>query len=151
MTITRETPYGAFNFLVSIDGIGDPGEPVAGFSEVAGLGVEIDVVEYRNGNDVRTAPRKLPGLHRPRNVTLKRGLVGDLAVFNWMRDVLRGDAAARRTVTITMLDEGRAASVISFRLINAWPCAWNGPTLSGKGGEVAMESVELCCEALDIE
>ena len=89
MAIERNDPYGAFNFLVEVDG-----QVKAGFHEVSGLGMEIDVIEYRNGNDVER--RKLPGLRRYSNVVLKRGVTGSLGLYEWIDDVRRGNVPAGR-------------------------------------------------------
>ena len=67
----RHTPYGAFNFLVNFDG----GETFGGFSDVSGIGTEITVAEYRNGNEKENHVRKVPGIHKISDVTLKRGIV----------------------------------------------------------------------------
>jgi phage tail-like protein len=150
MAVMRETPYGAFNYLVSL-GDQDPESVQAGFSEVSGLGVTVDVIEYRNGNEKENHPRKLPGLHRTSNVVLERGIIGDLGLFQWLKQVMAGDVAARRTVTISMLDESRSETVLTFRLVNAWPCRWEGPTLAANGRDVAIETLELCHEGLEVE
>ena len=90
--VFRNDPYGEFNFLVTINGISDDGTSVrGGFSEVTGLEVEIVPVEYRTGNDPSLATRKLPGLHKFTNITLKRGVIGDLALWNWINGVLNGN------------------------------------------------------------
>jgi T4-like virus tail tube protein gp19 len=71
MAVLREHPYGRFNFLVDL-GTGNAEGPDAGFQECSQIGMEIGVAEYRNGNDRENAPRKLPGLARVADVTLKR-------------------------------------------------------------------------------
>jgi len=99
MAIERNDPYGAFNFVVEIDG-----EAHAGFQEVSGLGVAIDVIEYRNGNEPTT--RKLPGRHRYQDAVLRRGVIGSLDLFKWIDDVRRGAPLKARGVSIVLLDEG---------------------------------------------
>src|SRR5262249_29027587 len=69
MPVQRANPYGAYNFLVEIDSIVS-----AAFSEVEGLGLEIVYAEYRNGSDPANTVRKLPGLRKYTNITLKRGI-----------------------------------------------------------------------------
>ncbi len=146
---TRENPYGAFNFMVKLGDMGGYDQIAGGFSEVSGLGMEVDYVEYRNGNDKENHVRKLPGLSRAFDVTLRRGVIGDLRLFEWLRATSQGDAAAQ-TVTITMLNE-RRESVVSFVLRNAQPKKWMGPTLNAKGGgEVAMEELVLTCEGVEM-
>ena len=78
----RDTPYGAFNFTVSFDG----GETFGGFSDVSGIGTEITVAEYRNGNEKENHVRKVPGVHKVSDVTLKRGIVDSKSVFDWIKE-----------------------------------------------------------------
>lgn len=149
MATFRNNPYGAFNFLVSL-GQGDESSVVAGFSDVSGLGTEINYSEYRNGNDKVNTARKVPNTYKQEDVTLKRGLVGSTDLFQWIKDVREGNDG-RRTVTITVMDEARNP-VSSFKLVNAQPKKWVGPTLAAKGGgEVAMEELHLTHEGVTYE
>lgn len=144
MPTYRDNPYGAFNFLVNLQN-GQESETVGGFSDVSGLGVEVNYSEYRNGNEKFNTVRKIANTYKNDDVTLKRGLVGSLALFEWLKNVATG-AHDPRLVTITMLDEARNP-VASWELRNAQPKKWTGPTLAAKGGgEVAMEELSLVCE-----
>ena len=149
MATFRNNPYGAFNFLVSL-GQGDESSVVAGFSDVSGLGTEINYSEYRNGNDKVNTVRKVANTFKQEDVTLKRGLIGSTDLFKWVKDVREG-STDRRTVTITVMDEARQA-VATFKLTNAQPKKWVGPTLAAKGGgEVAMEELHLTHEGVVFE
>ncbi|MEK8086441.1 phage tail protein [Aquabacterium sp. A3] len=149
MATLRNNPYGAFNFLVSL-GNGDETSVIAGFSDVSGLGTEINYSEYRNGNDAVNTVRKVPNTFKQEDVTLKRGLVGSTDLFQWVKEVREG-ADRRRSVTITLLDEARNP-VSAFKLLNAQPKKWVGPTLAAKGGgEVAMEELHLTHEGIVYE
>jgi phage tail-like protein len=148
MATFRENPYGAFNYLVAL-GL-DETNVVAGFSDVSGLGNEVNYSEYRNGNDKVNTARKVPNTFKQEDVTLKRGLIGDTALFAWIKATREG-TIDRRQVTITLLDEARGA-VATFRLQNAQPKKWVGPTLAAKGGgEVAMEELHLVHEGIVYE
>ncbi|MGN6526328.1 MAG: phage tail protein [Burkholderiaceae bacterium] len=149
MATQRNNPYGAFNYLVSL-GTGDESSVIAGFSDVSGLGTEINYSEYRNGNDPVGTVHKIANTFKQDDVTLKRGLIGSLDLFQWIKDVREG-ADGRRSVTITLLDEARNP-VATFRLVNAQPKKWVGPTLAAKGGgEVAMEELHLVHEGVSYE
>ncbi len=149
MATFRDNPYGAFNYLVSL-GTGDESTVVAGFSDVSGLGSEISYSEYRNGNEKFNTVRKVANTFKNDDVTLKRGLIGSIDLFEWVKQVREG-THERRTVIITVLDEARQP-VLSFRLRNAQPKKWVGPTLAAKGGgEVAMEELQLVHEGLEVE
>jgi phage tail-like protein len=151
MPVFRENPYGAFNYVVALGGSqgdGSEGSVVGGFSDVSGLGTDISFSEYRNGNERFNTVRKVPNTHKVDDVTLKRGLVGSDDLFTWMKTVRDGTADPRQ-VTITLLDEGRNA-VGTWRLRNAQPKKWSGPTLAAKGGgEVAMEELHLVHEGIE--
>src|SRR5829696_8939914 len=116
-TLREATPYSAFNFIVALggeQGTGDAGAIVGGFSDVSGLGNEINYAEYRNGNERVNTVRKVPNTHKLDDITLKRGLVGSIDLFNWMKTV-RDGTPEPRDVTITLLDEARNP-VASWRL-----------------------------------
>lgn len=147
----RDTPYGAFNFLVSLGGDADPASVAGGFSDVSGLGTEMTMAEYRNGNEPENHVRKIPGVHKVSDVTLKRGLVGAPDLFAWLRETRTAGAATKRNVTITLLDESRNPVQV-WRLQGVTPLKWTGPTLAAKGGgDVAMEELVLSVEGLDTE
>lgn len=145
---TRNTPYGAFNFIVNFDGK----EEFGGFSDVSGIGTEMTVAEYRNGNERENHVRKVPGVHKVGDVTLKRGVVDSKLLFAWIRDVrLNGVKGQKKSVTITLRDEAQAP-VQTWVLGNVIPLKYTGPTLAGKGGgDVAMEEIVLSAESLTIE
>jgi phage tail-like protein len=151
MPTFRENPYGAFNYIVALGGEqGDGGEGsiVGGFSDVSGLGTDIQYSEYRNGNEKFNTVRKVPNTHKVDDVTLKRGLIGSVDLFNWMKGV-RDGVADPRQVTITLLDEARQP-VATFKLRNAQPKKWTGPTLAAKGGgETAMEEISFVHEGIE--
>lgn len=149
MPVVRNDPYGDFNFLVSL-GEPDPTSVVGGFTAVTGLGIEVEYVEYRNGNERANTARLLPGIHRCPDVVLRRGLIGSADLFAWISRVASG-VPEPRTVAITLLDEARNP-VATWTLHRAQPKKWHGPTLSGRGGgEVAMEELVLVYERLDMD
>ncbi len=142
----RTTPYGAFNFLVNFDG----GEIFGGFSDVSGIGSEIKIAEYRNGNEKENHVRKVPGVHTSGDVTLKRGIVNSKSLWDWIGKARKDGPAAQKTVTITLLDEAQKP-VQAWVLRGAVPMKYTGPTLAAKGGgEVAMEEIVLSSEAFEI-
>jgi phage tail-like protein len=142
----RTTPYGAFNYLVNFDG----DELLGGFAEVSGIGTEITVAEYRNGNDKENHVRKLGGVHKVGDVTLKRGILDSKLLFDWIAQARTQGPAAQKSVTITLLDESQAP-VQAWVLRGVIPMKYSGPTLAGKGGgDVAMEEIVLSAEGLEL-
>jgi phage tail-like protein len=118
-------------------------------AEVSGLNIELAVIEHREGGD-RDAVRKLPGLRKFSNIVLKRGIVsGNNDFFAWLR-ATHDDPNNRRDLTISLLDE-RFAPVAVWRVRRAFPCKYSGPNLRADANEVAIESLELAHEGLDLE
>ena len=142
-TGSRNDPYSAFNFLVEIDGV-----TVAGFSECSGLSAETDAIEYRTGAEDITV-RKLPGLAKYSNITLKRGFTQSKELWNWRKSVIDG-ATQRQSGTIVLLDEGRKPA-LRFNFREGWPRKWDGPTFNAKTNEVAIETLEIAHEGLKLE
>jgi phage tail-like protein len=149
MAILRDDPYSAQNFLVIINGVLDDGHSIRGsFAEVSGLDVEITPIEYRNGSEDITV-RKIPGLKKFTNIVLKRGITGDLTLWKWLKSVMDG-SVQRADGTITLLDESRQP-VMVWKFRRGWPCKLTGPTLNAKGNEIAIETLEICHEGLEID
>ena len=148
MATNRDTPYGAFNFVVEFDN----GEVFGGFSDVSGIGTEIKVAEYRNGNERENHVRKIAGTHTVSDVTLKRGIVDSKSLFQWIKDSrVQGPKAVKKSVVIRLLDESRAP-VQSWVLSDVIPMKYTGPTFAGKGGgDVAMEEIVLAATNLTVE
>jgi phage tail-like protein len=146
----RDNPYGAFNFMVKLGDSGGEDQIAGGFSDVSGLGSEVKYSEYRNGNDRENHVRKIPNINSTDDVTLKRGVIGDLRLFNWLKSTREGTITPQ-TVTITLLDEARAP-VCRWVLIGAMPKKWVGSALTAKGGgEVAMEELHLTALRVDYQ
>jgi phage tail-like protein len=143
-TGVREDPYRAYNFLVEIDGTA-----VAGFSEVGGLSGDGDVVEYREGTDVPLTVRKLPGLRKYSNITLKRGYTTSRVLWQWRLQIIEGQLV-RHNGAVVLLDEQRKR-VAEWRFRNGWIVKYEGPALSAKGNDVALETVEIAHEGLALQ
>jgi phage tail-like protein len=146
----RDNPYGAFKFTVKLGEEGGEDTFAGGFSDVSGLGNEVKFSEYRNGNENDNHVRKIANTNTVDDVTLKRGVIGDLRLFTWLRETAEGRFQPR-TVIITLHDEA-GGNVCSWTLLAAQPKKWVGPTLAGKGGgEVAMEELHLVAQQLKFE
>lgn len=134
-------PYRNFRYTVEIDGL-----KAGGFSEVSGFDATLDVAEYRQGDDTDITPRKLPGLIKYGNITLKWGVANNLVLYNWLQEIHAG-TITQKTLTITAQDEaGKPAA--SWQAVNAWPVKYTAPDFNATASEVAMESIELAHEGL---
>jgi phage tail-like protein len=142
----RKVPYPAFNFIVNIG----QGEAFGGFSVVSGLQTEITMAEYRNGNEKLNHVRKIQGVHKVGDVTLKRGVVKSKDMWDWIQATRTQGPAAKLEVSITLRDEAGQA-VQTWSLHNVIPLKYTGPTFAAKGGgDVAMEELVLSVEGLDL-
>lgn len=143
--MTPEYPMTALHFGVTW---GDSKNTMS-FSEVSGLVTETDLVEYRGGTDKTLTMRKLPGLRKYGNVTLKRGIMPkDTAFFLWWNTVQAG-VVERKTITISLLNH-EAKPVMTWEIQQAWPVKVEGPSLNAKGNEVAIETIEFAHEGMKV-
>jgi phage tail-like protein len=146
---SRQDPYGGYNFRVSVSGIADDGKLVqAAFTEVSGLEINVEPIEYRNGNDDKT-PRKFSGLRKYANITLKRGVTGHIEFYKWLLKGANGKED-KLDGSIELLDEDQQ-TVMTWKFTKGWPCKFTGPGLNAANNEIAMETVEICHEGLTID
>jgi len=141
--MARQDPLRNFRFRLEIDGL-----QAAGFSEVALGATTTDVIDYREGTDPPHV-RKLSGLTKFGNVTLKRGVSRSLDLYNWHKGIIDGALQAnRRRVTIIVLEEdGNEAA--RFAVSDAWPAKYDVSDLNAKGNEVFIELLELANEGIE--
>ncbi|MEZ4827097.1 MAG: phage tail protein [Bacteroidia bacterium] len=121
-----------------------------GFTEVSGLDVETEVIEYRHGASPEYFKTKMPGMQKYGNITLKRGtFAGDNEYFNWWNTVAL-NTIERRDLTISLLNENHEPVVV-WKVKNAWPVKVQSTDLKSDGNEVAIESIEIAHEGLTIQ
>ena len=143
----NKNPYSAFNFIVEING-----QQIAAFQEVTGLDSENTPIDYREGADKLNSVRKLPGKEEYKNLVLRRGLSGNLELWNWRKEVRDGGTAFPPTRDVTIqLQNDVHESVYKWKLTNAWCAKLSGPSLNAKGNEIAIETMELAFDRIDIE
>ncbi len=150
MATEREYPYSQFNFRVSWDGL-DEQTVQAGFQEVSGLGMEITVAEYRAGNHSENSPIKVSGTFKVPDVTLKRGVLGATDLYTWLDAVRDGTQGQLKNVTIKLMAEDRQTEAVKWKLYNARPMKYTGPSLNGKGTDLAIEELVLAAESIELE
>jgi phage tail-like protein len=149
MAVLRDRPYVQFNFLVDL-GDNNHDSPQAGFQECSGIGMEVTVAEYRNGNEKENSVRKITGLNKSTDVTLKRGVIGSLNLYQWLNQIRNGDQAAYRTVVIQLQNEDHTAVVQEWKLLRARIIKHTSGPLNAKGTDVAMEELVLAYERLEM-
>jgi phage tail-like protein len=139
-TAERKDPFRGFNFKFECEGI------EAGFSDISGLTSDGDVAEYREGNDKDLYVRKLTGLRKFSNLTLKRGITKNLDLWDWRQKILDGQTD-RRDGAVILMDEEQNA-VARWEFTGGWIHKIEGPTLNAKGNDITVESVEIVIESL---
>jgi phage tail-like protein len=137
-------PLPVFHFTVQWGGTR------VGFSEVTGLTQENQAIEYRDGSFPEYSSIKMPGLRKFSNVTLKRGVIkGDNELFDWLSTV-KLNTVERRDLVVSLLNEEHSP-VMVWKVLNAFPVKVEGPQLKASGNEVAIETIELAHEGLEVQ
>ncbi len=139
----RRDPFRSFNFAVEIDGLAR-----AGFRECSGLDASQDPIEYREGTEGLTS-RKLPGLNKFSNITLKWGMTDDTELWDWRKKAMTGKVE-RKNGSIVLLDD-TGAEKMRWNFREAWPTKWTGPSFNATGNEVAIETLEIAHEGLELQ
>lgn len=120
-----------------------------GFTEVTGLDIQVEAIEYREGSSPEYSKIKMPGMHKFSNLTLKRGtMAGDSDFFKWINEISLTQVT-RRDVVVSLLDETHAP-VMTWKAKNAFPVKVQASDLKSDGNEVAIETIELAHEGLNI-
>ena len=136
-------PLPKFHFSVKWD------NEVMSFQEVGGLDVQSEEIRYRKGDNEIFSPIKMPGLRKYGNVTMKKGIYkGGNELWKWL-DAIKKGMIERKTVVISLLD-GDGKAVMVWTLKNAWPTKITGTDLKAEGDQVAIESIEIVHEGLEI-
>jgi phage tail-like protein len=150
MAIERARPYVQFNFLVNLGDNVTEG-PAAGFQEISNVGMEVTVSEYRTGNSKENSVMKITGMNKSTDVTMKRGVIGRLNLYEWLHQIRNGDQDAMRTVTIQLQNEDHTAVVQTWKLLRARIIKHTSGPFNAKGTDVAMEELVLAYERLEME
>ena len=144
--MARNDPLRNFRFRVEIDNI-----TRAGFAEVSGLEITTEAINYREGTDPPHV-RKLSGLTKYGNVTLKHGLVvgaNALELFDWHRAVAAGQLVQNRRRVVIMVQDETGQDQTRFVVSDAWPVKYETSPLSARANEVIIETLELANEGIE--
>ena len=120
-----------------------------GFTEVTGLDRQIEPIEYREGSSLEFSKVKMPGMHKFSNITLKRGTItGDTDFYKWI-NTINLTVVERRDIIISLLNEEHSP-VMTWKAKNAFPIKVQASDLKSDGNEVAIETLEIAHEGLNI-
>lgn len=142
--MAQEYPIPRFHFQV------DWGGAKLSFTEVTGLVMEREKIEYRHSDSKDFSKIAMPGMVKNSNITLKRGKFENDFDFNaWLEDVANERVENRRDVTIRLLNE-KHAPVAAWTAARCFPVKITAPDLKSDANEVAIESIELAHEGLKL-
>jgi phage tail-like protein len=141
--MARSDPFRNFRFRLEIDGL-----QTAGFSEVESLATTTDVIEYREGTDPAHS-RKLSGLTKYGNITLKQGMTKSLELYEWHRQIVSGQLTGNRRQVVIVVQDESGADQSRFVVSEAWPVKYVVSDLNAKGNEVLIELLELANEGIE--
>ena len=133
-------PYTVYNFVIQIEGI-----TRAAFQECSGFDSTVEPIEHREGNDPFT-PRKVPGITKYSNITLKWGITDDDELYEWHRQIVNGEIVRKNGSSV--LQNRLGEEVARWNFIRAWPTKWTGPSLNAEGNDVGIETLELAHEGV---
>jgi phage tail-like protein len=130
---------GGYNFTVQVEGI------AAGyFKNVEGLSMELEVIEFQDGDDLLL--RKRPGRTKYGDITLKKGYVVTPDLQKWWEETVAG-SLTRKTITVQLKDN-TGNIVQTWVAYECWPKAWKINGLDGKGNDVVTEEIVFVVEQL---
>jgi phage tail-like protein len=113
--------------------------------------MEVTVAEYRNGNEKENSVRKITGLNKSSDVTMKRGVIGSLSLYQWLNQIRNGDQNSLRTITVQLQNEDHTAVVQTWKLLRARIIKHTSGPFNAKGTDVAMEELVVSYERLEME
>ena len=138
-----DNPITNFKFTV------DFGGESSSFQEVILPESEIEIIEYRDGTDILSSTRKIPGRVKYSNLILKRGMIKSPELYEWFKQTKQG-IIERKDITINILNHEKE-SFATWKLKNCWPTKYSGTELKAKGNEVIIETLEIVTEDVDLE
>ena len=140
----RFDPLVSFSFHVEIAG------HVSGtFRECSGLGSETDLIETKESDKGRLTYIKVPGALKWENITLKRGVTNSMDIYNWRKQVERGDVAGARTNGSIVMYDQKNGEVARWNFKMGWPRKVSGPTFNAQANEIGIEQLEIVHEGIE--
>lgn len=142
--MSREKLLSGYHFQV------EWGSARIGFTEISGLEVEVEQLEYREGHWKDYFPIKIPGQRKDANIVLKRGVVqGDNELYEWFNTTKLLETE-RRDLTISLLDEEHSPRMV-WKVKQAWPVKIKGPVLNALESTLAIETLEIAHQGCTVE
>jgi phage tail-like protein len=129
-----------YNFRVEFD-LPDAGDLDIRFREVSGLTMELEQETVTEGGENRFV-HKVPGRASYPDLVLKRGLIAESAVTQWIRDAVQGFVIRPVTLSVSLLDP-QLEPLRTFAFTNAWPKKWTVSDFNAQTSDIVVETLEL--------
>jgi phage tail-like protein len=144
--IKAHDPLPIYNYRVTL------GSLALGVSEISGLSIEYEPVTYKHGLSFVMGAKIIPGMRQPIKLTMKRGIVKQRELFyRWLRDTYANPfKSTKQDILIDLCDEA-GASIIRWKIHGALPIKIDAPTFDANSNEVAIETIEVIAQDLQIE
>ena len=142
--MAQEYPLPRFHFQV------DWGGAKMSFTEITGLDMQVEMIEYRHSDNKDFNKIKMPGMRKFSNITLKRGkFEGDFDFNSWLDEIANERVNGRRDVTIRLLNE-KHVPVAAWSAVRCFPVKITAPDLKSDANEIAVETIEIAHEGLKL-
>lgn len=135
-------PYGNYYFALEVNGA-----DIAHFAECSGLKNGCQIFEIEEGG-LNGGVHKRPGQSKWENIVLKYATSASTDMLAWRDALLQGTYDLRSGSIALKNNHGDVLRRYHFR--NAWPVAWEGPALNSGGSDLAIETLEIAHEGLEI-
>ncbi len=139
MANTRLDPLTAFRFAIK-----DGNTDLAGFSNVSGLDITIEVEKFQEGgsNEVYSLPKGVTYS----NLILKKGLANE-DLWKWYKEtldaVVYGKKIPFKDLTLVIYEDDFTTEKWKFQFLKAFPVKWSGSELNAKGNNIIVETLEI--------
>lgn len=135
------------SFGLEFDGI-----TIKSITEVTGLKIEQDVVQYKeNGPDGKYRIINQPGRPKSPDITLTRGLSGDTSFEKWVKDSRFGKMSEVRKGGAIIVFDFEGNPIKRYKLENAWPKSLEIGSLKAGDTSYLQEKLVLTCESIEVE
>lgn len=120
------------------------------FTEVSGLNKEMDIIEHRVGSSPEFFKKKMPGLQKLSNISLKRGVfAGDNEFYQWYNTVAM-NTVERRNITISLLNENHTPVVV-WKVKDCFIISLKCSDMKADANEAAIDTVEIANHGFTME
>ena len=141
---THDADFQGSFFSLQVDKV-----DVAYFTGCSGLGLEYDVINFKQGDGAKVVQSKRPGKPKYSEVVLKRGFTSNKVLYDWFDEVVKaGGAVPYKTASIVIFDR-TAKEVARFNLEQCWPNKLSVSDLQSGSDEVMVEEITIQHEFID--